>query len=91
MLEAIRERSLPLPDAAQETLYDDDAPLAIAYFVYEPKIALFVDGSPHHKDYVQDADRRKRRRLKGLGYRIVVVEAEAPEEGLETLKRRLDR
>ncbi len=86
VLVAIRERGLPLPDAAQETLYDEGAPLAIADFFYEPKIVVFVDGSPHHRDYVQEADQQKRRRLKRLGYRIVVVEAGA---GLDELEARL--
>ena len=90
VLRAVRERGLPLPDAAQETLYDGDEPLAIADFYYEPKVVVFVDGSPHHRDYVQEADRRKRMRLKGLGYRITVVKAEEPEAGLDELAARLE-
>ncbi len=90
VLRAIRDRGLSLPDAAQETIYDGDEPLAIADFFYEPRIAVFVDGSPHHQDYVQAADRRKRQRLKGLGYRVVVVKAEEPEVGLDELAARLE-
>jgi hypothetical protein len=89
VLGAIHERGLPLPDAAQETLYDGDEPLVVADFFYQPRIVVFVDGSPHHRSYVQEADRRKRMRLKGLGYRIVVVKAEAPEVGLDDLAARL--
>jgi hypothetical protein len=89
VLRAIRERGLPLPDAAQETIYDGDAPLVIADFYYEPRIVVFVDGSPHHRDYVQEADRRKRMRLKALGYRVVVVKAEDPGAGLDDLAARL--
>jgi hypothetical protein len=89
VLEAIRERGMSLPDEAQRTIYDGDEPLAIADFFYEPKIVVFVDGSPHHRDYVEQADRRKRMRLKGLGYRVVVVKAEEPEAGLEVLASRL--
>ena len=48
-----------------------------------------MDGSPHHCDYIQAADERKRRRLKALGYRIVVVKAEDPEEGLSDLAARV--
>jgi hypothetical protein len=90
VLHAIRERGLPLPDAAQETLYDGDEPLAIADFFYAPRIVVFVDGSPHHRDYVQEADRRKRMRLKGLGYRVTVVKAEDPDAGLDELAARLE-
>jgi ATP-dependent helicase YprA (DUF1998 family) len=89
VLAAIRDRGLPLPDEAQRAIYDGDVPLAIADFFYEPKIVVFVDGSPHHRDYVQQADQRKRMRLKGLGYRVVVVQAEQPETGLDNLASRL--
>jgi very-short-patch-repair endonuclease len=89
VLEAIRERGLALPDEAQRTIYDGDVPLTIADYFYEPRIVVFVDGSPHHRAYVQEDDRRKRRRLKGLGYRVVVVRAEAPEVGLSDLETRL--
>jgi hypothetical protein len=91
VLQGIRERGLPLPDAAQETLYDGDEPLAIADFFYEPRIVVFVDGSPHHRDYVQEADRRKRMRLKGLGYRVTVMKAEEPDAGLDEMAARLAR
>jgi hypothetical protein len=40
-------------------------------------------------DYVQAADDRQRRRLKALGFRIVVVRGEALEAGLDDLARRL--
>lgn len=89
VLKAIRDRGLRVPDEAQRTIYDEDEPLAIADFFYEPKIVVFVDGSPHHRDYVRDADRRKRLRLKGLGYRIVVVKADDTEAGLDELARKV--
>ncbi len=89
VLQTIRERGLPLPDVAQKTLYDGDEPLAIADFFYEPRIVVFVDGSPHHRDYVREADQRKRRRLKALGYRVVVVRAGESEAGLAELAARL--
>jgi very-short-patch-repair endonuclease len=90
VLRAIRDRELRLPDEAQQTIYDGDVPLAIADFFYEPKVVVFVDGSPHHRDYVLEADDRKRRRLKALGYRVVVVTAEEPEKGLEDLASRVE-
>ncbi|MBN1460819.1 MAG: DUF1998 domain-containing protein, partial [Armatimonadetes bacterium] len=52
VLRAIRDRGLRLPAEAQKTIYDDGVPLAIADFTYEPRILVFVDGSPHHRDYV---------------------------------------
>ena len=50
---------------------------------------VFVDGSPHHRDYVQAADERKRRRLKALGHRAFVVRADDPEGGLSDLTTRV--
>jgi hypothetical protein len=73
VLAAISGRDLRLPDEAQKTLYDDGAPIAEADFYYEPRVAVFVDGSPHYKDYVQAADQKKRRRLKRAGFRIEVI------------------
>lgn len=84
VLRAIRERGLPLPAAAQRTLYDGDAPLAIADFYYEPRIVVFVDGSPHYRDYVQEADRRKRNWLKGR-YRVTVIRVDDVAAGLDDL------
>jgi len=89
VLAAIRDRGLPLPDEAQKTIYDGDEPLASADFFYAPRIVIFVDGSPHYRDYVRAADERKRRRLKGLGYRVTVVKGEEPGSGLEELAGRV--
>jgi hypothetical protein len=86
---SVRDKQLPLPDEAQRTIYHEDEPLAIADFLYERKIVVFVDGSPQHRDYVRDADHRKRLRLEGLGYRIVAVKAEDPGTGLNDLARKV--
>jgi len=89
VLQAIHDRGLPLPDETQKTVYDGDAPIATVDFFYAPRILVFVDGSPHYRDYVQAADEHKRRRLKALGYRVVVVRAEDPEAGLSDLATRV--
>ena len=82
VLETIVEQRLPSPDAAQRTVFDgDDVPIAIADFYYEPRIVVFVDGSDHYKDYLSQADREKRNRLRALGYRLVEVRK------MEDLKR----
>lgn len=59
--------------------------MVIAEFIYEAKIVVLVDGSPHHRDYVQEDGRRKRVRLKGLGCRVTAVKTEEPEAGLDHL------
>lgn len=73
VLEAIVAEGLPLPDDAQYTLRDGDTPVAQADFYYRPRTAVFVDGSPHYKAHIANADAHKRRRLKAQGYRIAVV------------------
>ena len=48
VLRAIVETAMRLPDQAQRTVYDQNgAPVTIAYFFYEPRLIVFVDGSPH--------------------------------------------
>lgn len=91
VLVAIRDRGLPLPDAAQRTIYDGDEPIAIADFFYAPRVVVFVDGSPHYRDYIAAGDQRKRMRLKALGHRIVVIRADDVEAGLNDLSARLRR
>jgi hypothetical protein len=89
VLAAIQDRGLPLPDEGQRTVYDGDEPIAIVDFFYAPRIPVFVDGSPHYRDYVAVADQRKRMRLKALGYRIVVVRTDSLKAGMEDLSARL--
>jgi very-short-patch-repair endonuclease len=90
VLHAIRQRGLPLPDAAQKTLYEGDEPLAIADFFYAPRIVVFVDGSPHYRTYVQEADRRKRLRLKQR-YRVTVIRADDLAGGLDELAAKIQQ
>lgn len=86
VLDRIMDLNLRLPDAAQETIYDrDGAPIAIADFFYRPRIIVFVDGSPHYRDYVIAADDRKRQTLKRLGYRIIVIHGPSMEEDIKGL------
>ena len=87
VLRAIHQRGLPLPDAAQKTLYDGDEPIGTADFFYVPRIVIFVDGSPHYLDYVSAADDAKRRRLKARGYRILAIREDQLDESLDRLAR----
>ena len=88
MLEQIWERGLPLPSDAQRTIYNKEGtPVASADFFYETrKLAVFVDGPPHDKDYVASADKEKRKMLKSLGYRVLAIDHKKMEDDLETLK-----
>ena len=69
-LAVIRERKLPFPTEAQKTLYEGDAPIVQADFYYEEdRLAVFVDGPNHDKDYVKDSDKKKREKLDELNNR----------------------
>ncbi|HYN44437.1 MAG TPA: DEAD/DEAH box helicase [Candidatus Limnocylindrales bacterium] len=81
----IQKRNINLPDEAQKIISDKDIPIASADFFYKPDIVVFVDGSPHEKDYVQKADEEKRRKLKALGYRIISIKKMDDVEGLREI------
>ena len=85
ILTRLRDEGYPLPQEGQKTIYDEGTPVARLDFFYEPNIAIFVDGPPHDKDYVQKADENTRTRLKALGYRVLSIRYDNPEEGLNTL------
>lgn len=88
VLQAIADQNLRLPDAAQYIIFDGGTPLSSADFFYQPKTVVFVDGSPHHQDYVQRMDEQKRRRLHALGYRLIILRGSAP-ENLQELQGRI--
>jgi hypothetical protein len=88
VLQAIHTNNLRLPDASQHVIYDGGAPLASADFFYQPKVVVFVDGSPHYLDYIQTADERKRNRLRAMGYRVLVMRSGSDDE-LSKLRGRI--
>ena len=73
MLHEITNRDYRLPDEAQKSISEGDEPITIADFFYKPNVCVFVDGPDHEKDYVAHADARKRKRIKSLGYRVIVI------------------
>ncbi len=86
MLKEIKARNIRLPDEGQKVIYDnDDVPVASADFYYNPKIVVFVDGSPHYLDYVQAGDEIKRKKLLSLGYRVVVIKGKDDDDGMNSL------
>ncbi len=89
VLQAIRDRGMRLPDEAQKTIYIEDAPIARADFFYKSRVIVFVDGSPHHLDYVQAADDEKRKKLRSKGYFIAVIRPESRDEDLGALSQKI--
>jgi very-short-patch-repair endonuclease len=48
--------------------------VAQADFYYEgDRLAIFVDGPDHDKDFVMERDRKIREKLDGMGYRIFII------------------
>ena len=91
VLEQIRKGGFLLPTDAQRTIYDKEGiPVASADFFYETrKLVIFIDGPPHEKDYVANADKEKRKKVKSLGYRVLAISHKKMEDDLHTLKSRL--
>jgi superfamily II DNA or RNA helicase/rRNA maturation protein Nop10 len=70
----LAKENLPLPDFGQHVIYEGDTKIAKPDFFYKQKnIALFIDGPPHDKDYVQKDDYQKRKELKDRGYRVFSI------------------
>ncbi len=89
ILQTIAQRGLPLPDVAQQPIYDGDEPVTRADFFYPPNHVVFVDGPPHDQDYVQAIDANTRRRLRQLNYRPLIIRYDDQEAGLVELAQRL--
>jgi len=71
---------------AKKIIYDNQgAPIDRADFYYEPKIIVFVDGSPHYQDFVWVGDEEKRRKLKSLGFRLSIINSNLVYEELSKL------
>ncbi len=74
VLNEIRRQDIPLPSAAQRTIFDGDEPVAQADFYYDDRsIVVFVDGEHHDQKHIKSSDKTKRDRLETLGYRIFVI------------------
>jgi SOS-response transcriptional repressor LexA len=52
---------------------------------YEPNVVVWVQGAPHGEPYSASRDDRRRRELKGLGYRLVEIWWDRVDEGLRDL------
>lgn len=85
ILTRLREEGYPLPHDGQKTVYEEGVPIARLDFFYEPNIAVFVDGPPHDQDFVQKADDNTRTRLRALGYRVLPIRYDSPDEGIKAL------
>jgi len=87
VLEEIEKIDIRLPDESQKTIYKGNEPIAEADFFYEPNVTVFVDGSPHDVEYISDMDKKKRDKLRKLGYRVISIRNMKDVEGLKEYLR----
>jgi len=89
-LNILIENKKRLPDSAQEVLLDPEtrSPIARPDFFYKSEnLAIFIDGNPHDRDYVQKDDERKRSKLKEIGYRPVTIRYDSFDEDMKKFER----
>jgi very-short-patch-repair endonuclease len=65
--------------------------VAEADLLYRGKIVVWIHGGIHTMPHVQARDAEQKRKLKALGYRIVEIWSDNPEEGMAALAQWLGR
>lgn len=81
-------QNLRMPDKTQVKMSGINGLYIEADFVYEPNIAIFVDGSVHDKPEVKADDAIKRKALRNAGWQVLVWRYDEPLE--EFIKKRPD-
>lgn len=73
-LHKIKGEKLPMPDEIHKVITHGGTPVAGPDFYYEKlKLCVFIDGPDHMKDYIVEDDRKKREKLKNLGFNVLVI------------------
>ncbi|NJO91530.1 MAG: DUF1998 domain-containing protein [Chloroflexia bacterium] len=85
----IKERGIKLPVELHKVISKDGEPIAEADLYYDNKVCVFIDGPDHDKDYVKVDDERKRKKLKSLGYKVIIIHHANIESGIELLTNSL--
>jgi len=83
VIKMLKEEGTKLPAAIHKIISKDGEPIAEADLYYEPRIAVFIDGPDHDKEYVKLDDDRKRTKLKKLGYKVLVIHHASIVEGMK--------
>ena len=83
-LHKLKELNLPMPNEIHKVLSNAGVPIAEADFYYEKlRLCIFIDGPVHGKDFVMADDKKKREKLKNLGYNLIVIKGDLDLEGLK--------
>ena len=76
-LRKVKEKKLPMPSEIHKVISSGGVPIVEADFYYEKlRLCIFIDGPVHEKDFVREDDRKKREKLKNLGYNIIVIKGD---------------
>lgn len=73
VLNKIKDAGLPLPSDGQKIIYHKDEPVAKPDFAYLDNgrnLLIFVDGPDHDKENIKTDDKKKRSRLRLMGYSV---------------------
>lgn len=90
VLAELQRRDCPPPTGQHVAIEDPQGVrIAEADLTWPGRIVVFVDGSPHNLKHVARRDARVRPALKGLGYRVVVIDMDHPDRGYADLLERL--
>ena len=85
-LHKLKEKKLPMPNEIHKVISHAGVPIAEADFYYEKlRLCIFIDGPVHEKDFVKEDDKKKREKLKNLGYNLIVVQGDLDIEQLEDI------
>jgi very-short-patch-repair endonuclease len=76
----LHKQGLRMPDQTQVKMSNINGLYIEADFVYEPNIAIFVDGSVHDKPEVKADDAVKRKALRNAGWQVLVWRYDQPLE-----------
>ena len=83
-LHKLKEKKLPMPNEIHKVISHGGIPIAEADFYYEKlRLCIFIDGPVHEKDFVTADDKKKREKLKNLGYNLLIIKSDLNLENLE--------
>ena len=79
-IQHLHKNALRMPDQTQVMMSNVNGLYIQPDFVYEPNIAIFVDGSVHDKSDVRADDEIKRKALRNAGWQVLVWRYDEPIE-----------
>ena len=91
MVEQLKAAHLPAPSEAHKGLPADNPVINADLFWHGDglNVAVLLDGSVHDDPTVAAQDENKRRKLKDLGYTVVVIRHDDMDDGIDKLRKRL--